>query len=276
MKMNVRNRLFVWMPLLVGIAGCAASPNSTSTTDPSSSPSAMPSNASVSTASTAGLVSQSTTSGDWDNAIADATRAINGANNPASKSLANSARCTFYVWKNQFDVATDDCNTAVKAAPNASGYPYAARGRIFASQRQYGWAVSEFDTAIRLGDLDSGSGGDNPIVVALGGKARIFATSTDDRFRDDDLALQFAQKAVNLEHGLVTPAYKILNRDTLAAAYAESGRFDEAINEQTKTIALLKKNGWASITVGSKNLEQLLSDHLNQFRQKSPLRGGVY
>ena len=85
-----------------------------------------------------------------------------------------------------------------------------------------------------------------------------------------------AEKAVKFESRLETPAYRILHRDTLAAAYAEAGRFDDAIEEQNKTISMVKANGWDTVTYDHEPLLEILKRHLKQFENREPLRGGPY
>jgi len=67
----------------------------------------------------------------------------------------------------------------------------------------------------------------------LNTKAWILATCPDEKLRDADQAVTLAEKACKLtqhkQHELL---------DTLAAAYAEAGRFDEAVKTETKAIKL--------------------------------------
>ena len=69
-------------------------------------------------------------------------------------------------------------------------------------------------------------------IPALNNLAYLLATSRDDTLRDGALAAEFAQKANQLtdEKGAVL-------LDTLAAAYAEQGRYKEAIDTEQKAIA---------------------------------------
>jgi tetratricopeptide (TPR) repeat protein len=62
------------------------------------------------------------------------------------------------------------------------------------------------------------------------------ATCPDDRYRDGKRAVELASKALKLKE---TPQ----TLDNLAAAYAEAGRFQEAIKTQERAITKLKQEG---------------------------------
>ncbi len=219
---------------------------------------------------------QNAASGSWDQSIQASTKSLETAKDKNVIAYSYSSRCAFRVWKGEYDAALDDCNNAIRARPDFFAQPYAARGRIFAARGQYKWALGEFDTAIERGDTAPDLGGDNPLVIAFGGKARVYATSPDESVVNPELAVKFAKKAVDLEWALSTPAYKILNRDTLAAAYAAAGRFDDAVGEETTAIDLLKEKGEGGIAFGDTTLLQLLSGHLALFERRQPLRGATY
>ncbi len=219
---------------------------------------------------------QSSLSGNWTESVAASTEAIQVARNEETVFFSYSSRCEFRIWQGQYDDALQDCNNAIRAMSDQYGDPFAARARIFAMRGQYAWALEEFDMAIDLGGSRDATVANNPRVIAYSGKARIFATSTDPEFRDNERAVIFAEKAAGLEKGLKTPAYRILVRDTLAAAYAAAGRFDDAVKEQKKTIAMLVENGWTAVTYGNERLSDILNKHLRLFEERKPLRGGIY
>ncbi|MSO93758.1 MAG: hypothetical protein EXQ86_10210 [Rhodospirillales bacterium] len=250
-------RISLPLVLSVGLAACAA-------------PAPMPGEKSLERAF------QSSVHGNWSESIKASTEAIEVARDEDMVFFAFSSRCEFRIWEGQYDAALEDCNDSIRAMSDQYGDAYAARARIFAIKGRYAWALEEFDLAIDLGGSRSAPGANNPRVIAYGGKARIFATSTDPQFRDNDRAVKFAEKAVGLEKGLKTPAYRILIRDTLAAAYAAAGRFDDAVKEQKKTITMLNENGWASVTYSDGTLLEMLNKHLRLFEERKPLRGGIY
>jgi tetratricopeptide (TPR) repeat protein len=219
---------------------------------------------------------ESTLQGDWDGSISAINQALKIAKDKEVFYYSYFRRCDAYIWKGRLKNALDDCNSSIRSKPDYFGYPYAARGRIFALMGQYVWALEDFNMAIRLKGETSGPVLDSATVLAFGGKARVLATSTEDDLRNAEKSIEFAKAAVDYEPYVKTPAHKILNRDTLAAAYAEAGRFVEAVEEQKKTIAMVKENDWKSITYGGRPLLTILNQHLSRFETRQPLRGGIY
>jgi hypothetical protein len=73
---------------------------------------------------------------------------------------------------------------------------------------------------------------------ALNNRAWSFATSEEAGLRNGPLAVQLAERACELTH-----YQKSIYIGTLAAAYAEAGRFDDAIATAQKACALAEKSG---------------------------------
>ena len=90
-------------------------------------------------------------------------------------------------------------------------------------------------------------------------RAWLRATCPDGSFRNGQLAVGDATIACKLSHWK-GPNYI----DTLAAAYAEAGDFDSAVSYQEKAIAI------GEPPEGMKELRQ----HLDQFKQRRPIREG--
>ncbi len=70
-------------------------------------------------------------------------------------------------------------------------------------------------------------------IIVFNNLAYLLATSADDKLRDGKRAVELAEKAKQLEP---TPTPDLL--DTLAAAFAEAGDFDQAIETQKQAIDL--------------------------------------
>lgn len=218
---------------------------------------------------------QHSVQGDWSGLSDNAQGVLSLAEDTKITFLAHSALCESALWQGRYDAAMTSCDAAIRANPGFSGHPYGLRGRIFAHQKYYDWAIEELNIAIEQGGSRLLSS-DDPGTIAVGAKARIYATSEDATIRNPELALQFAQKAIELEAKLTTPAYIILNRDTWAASLAANGQFEEAINAQIETMEMVRQNGWQSIMINNLTLEAFLGRHLALFEDGKSLKQGYY
>ena len=98
------------------------------------------------------------------------------------------------------------------------------------------------------------------LMVARNDLAWILSTCADDEIRDGEKALELAQgicSDTNFQH----PALL----DTLAAAQAEVGRFDEAVRTLQSALQLAEKTG-------DSRLVPILQQHLQLYQQQMPLR----
>ena len=99
------------------------------------------------------------------------------------------------------------------------------RGNFYQGKGSYTLAIAGFTKAIEL-NPDYG--------LAYNHLAWVFATAPNAVLRNGKRAVELAERAVELDRDAH-------NLNTLSAAYAEVGRFDEAIRTQLQAIALLKK-----------------------------------
>ena len=97
-------------------------------------------------------------------------------------------------------------------------------------------------------------------MVARNAVAWIFATCPDARFRRGDAAVSFALKAAQVSQN-GNPAVL----DTLAAAYAEAGRFDKAVETAQRALGLAGQQG-------DKKLEASLQTRLKSYQARKPWR----
>ncbi len=102
----------------------------------------------------------------------------------------------------------------------------------------------DYAEALRL--LEGGTAGGD--VTCLACLTWLLATCPDDKIRNGERALSLAQRLVSIDP---RPGHL----DTLAAAYAANGRFDDAIRTQNQAIEKLKelKNHRASALVAMRN-----------------------
>ena len=91
--------------------------------------------------------------------------------------------------------------------------------------------------------------------------AWLLATSPDPEVRDGPRALQLAQQAVG-----TTGGENVGFLDTLAAAHAEVGDFERAVQIAARVVALLEQRGVAEPGLA------VFRSHLADFRARQPIR----
>lgn len=121
--------------------------------------------------------------------------------------------------------ALADYNAAINVCPEYS-YAYTGRGAVYDESEKWKEALDDFDKSLNLDPYDD---------VALVRRARIRATCPDANYRDGKLAILDAEKACEL-----SKYQNWEDQEVLAAAYAEAGRFADAVKTQTKVVELTK------------------------------------
>ncbi len=181
---------------------------------------------------------------DYDKAIADGGMAI--AIDPRCKE-AFALRGLAFFKKGEFDLTIADMSKVMEIDPTYA-LVYQGRGRVWVRKHEYGKAIADYDEAIRLAPQQP---------VPCNELAWLLATCSDANFRDGKRAFELAARGCQLT------AWKHAdNLDTLAAAYAECGDFEKAVEWQEKAIQL------AAGTERNHGYE----DRLQLYRNKKPCR----
>ena len=142
--------------------------------------------------------------------------------------------------------ALADYGAAINVCPEYS-YAYTGRGAVYDKSEKWKEALADFDKSLSLDPYDD---------VALVRRARIRAICPDATYRDGKLAILDAEKACELSK------YKDWeDQEVLAAAYAEAGRFADAVKTQTKVVEL---------TQGGRRF--LMRLQLARYQQKKPYK----
>jgi tetratricopeptide (TPR) repeat protein len=154
----------------------------------------------------------------YDDAIADYNQALKLNPNDAA---AYGSRGHAKWGARQHQSAVEDYNLAIKLNPkNALAFTH--RGLAYTEQGLYERAAIDYRKAMEL---------DANLGAALQGAAWLMATCPDERFRDTKKAVEAASKALQVDGW---NDYRYI--DTLAAAYASAGRYDDAQSTMKEAI----------------------------------------
>ena len=147
---------------------------------------------------------------DYDHAIEDYSRAIKL--NPRYVNAYNN-RGNVYGRKSDYKAAVTDFNHTIFLSPDHAS-AYFNRGLAYYSQGLYTLAIEDLQKAIEL----------NPKYSrAYENLAWLRATCPEEQYRDADLAIELAKKAMFLRPGDDIGLWEVL-----AAAYAGAGKYDDA------------------------------------------------
>ena len=142
---------------------------------------------------------------------------------PENAQAYNSRGYERYMLGRQYD-AIEDFTAAIRLAPQAS-VPYENRGRSYFVLSQFAKAIADYNEALRLDPNNHN---------ALIDRARLYATASDEEFRNGAAAIDDAKRACELQ------AWKnYYAMAALAAAFAENGDFEQAIAMQERANTLV-------------------------------------
>jgi tetratricopeptide (TPR) repeat protein len=155
-------------------------------------------------------------------------------------------RGSLYFIEGMPDEAKADFDAVVALFPDESG-PHFSIALNFIGLGDYALALEHYDEAIRL---------DPEVDTYYNNKAWLLATAPDETVRDGATAVASAMRAVELKNiGN--------NRDTLAAAYAEAGDFEHAVEEQEAAIEMFEDEDYDDYIPGAE-------ERLALYRQNMP------
>jgi len=157
--------------------------------------------------------------GELDQAIADYSQVIQL--DPRAV-ITYCHRANAWLEKRDSQRAIADTSEAIRIVPQCH-YALEVRGKAWARDQRYDQAIADWTEALRI---DTKSPGAHRLLGWM------YATCPDAKFRDGSSALEQATKACE-NTGWKNPALF----ETLAAAYAEAGHFEQAVQWQTRAIS---------------------------------------
>ena len=152
--------------------------------------------------------------------------------------------------KRSVDEAIEHYRVALRNRPEIAEAQYQL-GQLLNDRHDVGGAIVAFQQAVRVKP---------DMTDALNDLAWALATQSDSKLRNGPQAVEFATRAAELTH---RNAPNVL--DTLAAAYAEAGRFDDAVATLREAV---QKTQALGLVGGAADLQA----HLKLYQAKQPYR----
>jgi tetratricopeptide (TPR) repeat protein len=156
------------------------------------------------------------------------------------------ARAFNYTCLHRFEEALVDLNEAVRLEP-ANAEAWLDRGRLYQKTASYDAALADYQKALDLGPTDPG---------IYNQYAWMLAACPESKYRDGTRAVELARRGCEL-----TDWQDANILDTLACAYAECSRFEEA-------------GTWASksLEMADDDIKGAVAGHVELFRNGKPAR----
>jgi Flp pilus assembly protein TadD len=127
------------------------------------------------------------------------------------------------VNQRRWNEASEACQAALKLQPSDPKIHY-IMGSALSAQGKLPEAIAEYQAALKY---------DPKQILAMNDLAWLLATASDARYRDGAEAVRLAESACELSNHQVA-----LYMGTLGAAYAEAGRFADAVKTAQSAVAL--------------------------------------
>ncbi|MCW5981951.1 MAG: tetratricopeptide repeat protein [Bryobacteraceae bacterium] len=169
---------------------------------------------------------------------------------PGSAELQNSLGVAM-VWRRRADDAVARFEEAVRLTPEFADAHYNLGETLYYLKGDAAEALAHWRAVLRTQPNH---------LPALDQAARVLATSPEDALRDGAEAVALAERAVKLSGGR-EPAVL----DTLGAAYAEAGRFSEAVETARRAAAL-------AVDGNKQALAETLNSRIALYQSGTPLR----
>lgn len=183
--------------------------------------------------------------GNFSGALSDLNEAVR--QDPTSTPEYQS-RARVYEELGNLNLARSDYERVIRVPPKDGG-DYALRAKAFEAIGNYSAAAADFSRALRMSSRDH---------YVLNSAAWFKATCPESSFRSGREAIQKSTKACELTK------WRDLNAiDTLAAAYAEIGHFDQAMKYGAQA---LSKSGLLTRS------EKEIREHLRLYQEHKPVR----
>lgn len=195
------------------------------------------------------LASIAAGAGDIDEAIAECEKLLKIT--PKNPSLLLQIGM-LYVVNKQSNKAIERFTEAIANSDKKDFYLYRHRGDAYLNVGKHADAIKDYEEAFKLKPNDSG---------LLNNFAWVLATSPDEKLRDGKRSVEMGLKACQ-ETEFEQP--HILS--TLAAGYAESGDFDNAVKYSSKAVEVSARQP------DTADIKEQLQKELDSYKQKKPVR----